>query len=185
MNLNFATTLTITRIIFIPLIILFFLYDNGSYRNISAYIFLIASITDYFDGLVARKFNQITTFGTFLDPIADKLLVVISIILLLTIFNSLIFLLSAIIIVSREFLVIAIRQRLAELKSSIPIKVNNLGKVKTVFQMISLFLLLHTNFLFGFTNLHMIGLILLVISSILTVISFIYYVRNSWDDILR
>ncbi len=185
MNLNFATILTISRVVFIPLIILFFLYDDGKYRDISSYIFLIASITDYFDGLIARKFNQMTSFGAFLDPIADKLLIVISIILLSTIFSSLIFLLSAIIIVSREFLVIAIRQRLAELKSTISIKVNNLGKVKTGFQMISLFFLLHTNIGIGLTNLHMIGLILLLISSILTVISFIYYVRNSWDDILR
>jgi len=185
MNLNFATILTISRIIFIPLIILFFFYDNGNYRDISSYIFLIALITDYFDGVIARNFNQITAFGAFLDPIADKLLVVISIILLSTTFSSLLFLLPAIIIVSREFLVIAIRQRLAELKSTISIKVNNLGKVKTGFQMISLFFLLHTNVVLGFTNLHMIGLILLLISSILTVISFIYYVRNSWDDILR
>lgn len=185
MNLNLATILTISRIVFIPLIILFFLYGDGKYRNISSYIFFIALITDYFDGLIARKFNQMTPFGAFLDPIADKLLVVISIILLSTTFSSLIFLLSAIIIVSREFLVIAIRQRLAELKSIISMKVNNLGKIKTGFQMISLLFLLHNNIVLGFTNLHMIGLILLLISSILTVISFIYYVRNSWDDILR
>ncbi len=184
MILNLATLLTISRIISIPLIVFFYIFHEGHYRDVSAYIFLIALITDYMDGLIARKFNQMTSFGAFLDPIADKLLVVVSIILLSRSHESLLFLISALIIVCREILVIAIRQRLAELKSDIPIRVNSLGKIKTGFQMISIFFLLHSNILFGFTNLHIIGLLLLFIAAILTVISFIYYVRNSWDDIL-
>ena len=185
MILNFATTLTISRIIFIPLIIFCYVYDNGELRNIAAFIFLLALITDYFDGLIARKFNQETAFGAFLDPIADKLLVVISILLLSSTFDSIFFLIPSLIIVSREFLVIAIRQRLAEIKVTIPLRVNALGKVKTAFQMVSIFILLHPNILFSFINLHMMGLLLLSVAAVLTVISFIYYVRNSWDDILR
>mgnify|MGYP007000313785 len=72
-----------------------------------------------------------------------------------------------------------------EIRALMPIRVNALGKVKTAFQMLSLFLLLHPNIFIGFTNLHTIGLLLLFVAAILTVISFIYYVRNSWDDILR
>ena len=185
MILNFATILTISRIIFIPIIVFCYIYDDGELRNIAAFIFLLALITDYFDGLVARKFKQETPFGAFLDPIADKLLVVITILLLSRSFDSILFLLPALIIISREFLVIAIRQRLAEIKVSIPIKVNTLGKIKTAFQMISLFILLHPNILFSFLNLHTIGLLLLFTAAVLTVISFIYYVRNSWDDILK
>ena len=185
MKLNVATLLTISRIIFIPLIVFFYIYQEGNFRNISAYIFLIALLTDYLDGLIARKFNQMTSFGAFLDPIADKLLVVVSILLLARTYESLLFLIPAIIIISREFLVIAIRQRLAELKGSIPFRVNSLGKIKTGFQMISIFLLLHSNILFGFINLHATGLLLLFIAAVLTVISFIYYVKNSWDDILK
>ena len=186
MILNLATLLTISRIIFIPIIIFCYIYNNGELRNIAAFIFLAALITDYFDGLVARKFNQETPFGAFLDPIADKLLVVITILLLSRTFDSIFFLIPSLIIVSREFLVIAIRQRLAEIKVTIPLRVNTLGKIKTAFQMISLFLLLlHPNILFSFINLHTIGLLLLFIAAALTVISFIYYVRNSWDDILR
>ena len=82
MKLNIATLLTLSRIVFIPVIAFLFIYDNGRYRDISAYIFLLALITDYLDGYVARNFNQTTAFGTFLDPIADKLLVVITIFLL-------------------------------------------------------------------------------------------------------
>jgi CDP-diacylglycerol--glycerol-3-phosphate 3-phosphatidyltransferase len=184
MKLNVATILTISRIVFIPLIVFFFILDDGKYRDISAYIFLLALITDYLDGYVARNFNQTTAFGAFLDPIADKLLVVITIFLLARSLDSIVFILSSLIIISREFLVIAIRQRLAELKSNVPLKVNNLGKIKTGFQMFALFCLLHSNTAFGAINLHIIGILLLFIAAVLTVISFIYYVRNAWDDIL-
>ena len=184
MNLNVATILTISRIAFIPLIVLFFILDDGKYRDISAYIFLLAVLTDYLDGFVARNYNQTTAFGAFLDPIADKLLVVITIFLLARSLDSIIFILSSLIIISREFLVIAIRQRLAELKSNVPLKVNNLGKIKTGFQMAALFGLLHSNTVFGAINLHIFGILLLFIAAVLTVISFIYYVRNAWDDIL-
>ena len=184
MKLNVATILTISRIVFIPLIVFFFILDDGKYRDISAYIFLLALITDYLDGFVARSFNQTTAFGAFLDPIADKLLVVITIFLLARSLDSIIFILSSLIIISREFLVIAIRQRLAELKSNVPLKVNNLGKIKTGFQMFALFSLLHSNTVLGAIDLHIIGILLLFIAAVLTVISFIYYVRNAWDDIL-
>ena len=184
MKFNVATILTISRMVFIPLIVFFFILDDGKYRDISAYIFLLALITDYLDGYVARNFNQTTAFGAFLDPIADKLLVVITIFLLARSLDSIVFILSSLIIISREFLVIAIRQRLAELKSNVPLKVNNLGKIKTGFQMFALFCLLHSNTAFGAINLHIIGILLLFIAAVLTVISFIYYVRNAWDDIL-
>ena len=94
MNLNFATILTISRILFIPLIVFFYIFADGDHRNIAAYIFLLALITDYLDGLIARNFNQTTAFGAFLDPIADKLLVVITIIILSRSIESFIFLLS-------------------------------------------------------------------------------------------
>jgi CDP-diacylglycerol--glycerol-3-phosphate 3-phosphatidyltransferase len=185
MTLNIATLLTLLRITFIPFIVFTYIYNEGKYRDIAAYIFLLALVTDYLDGIIARKFNQVTAFGAFLDPIADKLLVVVTVILLSSSNNSILFLVSALIIVSREFLVIAIRQRLAEIKSSISMKVNSLAKVKTGFQMVSLFLLLHTNIFFNVLNLHILGLLLLFIAAVLTVISFIYYVRNSWSDIIR
>ena len=185
MILNVATILTISRIIFIPGIAFCYIYNNGELRNLAAFIFLLALVTDYFDGLIARKFNQETPFGAFLDPIADKLLVVVTILLLSRTFDSIFFLIPSLIIVSREFLVIAIRQKLAEIRVLVPMRVNNLGKVKTAFQMTSLFLLLHPNIFISFINLHTIGLLLLFIAAVLTVISFIYYVRNSWDDILR
>ena len=94
MILNIATILTISRIIFIPIIIFCYIYSNGDLRNIAAFIFLLALITDYLDGLVARKFNQETPFGAFFDPIADKLLVVVTILLLSRTFDSILFLIA-------------------------------------------------------------------------------------------
>ena len=184
MKLNIATLLTISRIAFIPVIVFLFIFHDGKYRDIAAYIFLLALITDYLDGYIARNYNQTTAFGTFLDPIADKLLVVITIFLLARSFDSFVFILSSLIIISREFLVIAIRQRLAEVKTSIPLRVNNLGKIKTGFQMSALFFLIHSNIELIYINLHILGLLLLFIAAVLTVISFIDYVRNAWDDIL-
>ena len=99
MKLNVATILTISRIAFIPLIALLFIWEDGKYRDISAYIFLLALVTDYLDGYVARNFNQTTAFGAFLDPIADKLLVVITIFLLARSIDSIIFILSSLIII--------------------------------------------------------------------------------------
>lgn len=185
MKINFATSLTLSRIFFIPLIIFFYLYSDGIYRNYSSYFFLLALISDYLDGIVARNFNQVTAFGTFLDPIADKLLVVITILLLAQTMNSLYFLIPAIIIISREFLVIAIRQRLAELRSKVSLRVTNISKIKTTFQMLALFLLLHQDIFYNFISLHLIGIFLLCVAAFLTVISFIYYVRNSWNDIIK
>ena len=183
MILNIPTILTIIKSL-IPLIVILYTYQNGLYRDLSAYVFLLALLTDYFDDL-SQEFNQTTSFGAFLDPIADKLLIVITIILLGRDHESLLFLLSSLIIVSREFLVIAIRQRLAEIKSSAIMRVNALSKIKTAFQMISLLFLLHSNIVNSYMNLHIIGLLLLFIAAILTVVSFIYYVRNAWSDIIE
>ena len=85
-------------------------------RKLAALFFLIASITDYLDGFIARKLGQQTNFGEFLDPIADKLLVISMLVLLITENNEIIFVVPALIIITREFLVISMRQRLAELE---------------------------------------------------------------------
>ena len=152
---NLPNILTILRIILIPIILLLIVLDTNNTNFLALAGFIIASLSDYLDGYLARKYNFTSNFGTMLDPIADKLLVVVTILLLSRTFNSMLFLVPSLIIISREFLVIAIRQRLAEIKVTIPLRVNTLGKIKTAFQMISLFLLLlHPNILFSFINLH-------------------------------
>ena len=176
--------ITFVRIILIPIILYLLFSDNSNVVLIAGLLFIVSSISDYFDGYLARTLNQSSKLGTLLDPIADKLLVVITIFLLAGSLDSTIFIMSSLIIISREFLVIAIRQRLAELKTNASLKVNNLGRIKTGFQMSALVFLLHSNIEFAYINLHIIGIILPLIAAILTVLSFIYYVRNAWDDIL-
>lgn len=181
---NIPNILTILRIFFIPLIIYLF-FSSGDYnRLLSALVFLFASITDYFDGYFARAMKQQTNFGEFLDPIADKMLVITMLVLLVSENNDLLFVIPAIIIISREFLVIAIRQRLAEINNNHKLKVLFISKIKTGFQLTSLFFLLYKDSIFGF-NSYIFGVYLLQVASILTIISFIYYVRMSWNAIIK
>ena len=181
---NIPNILTIIRIFFIPLIIYLFFFSGEYSRLLAALVFLFASITDYFDGYFARLMKQQTNFGEFLDPIADKMLVITMLVLLVSENNDLLFVLPVIIIISREFLVIAIRQRLAEIDSNHKLKVLFVSKIKTGFQLTSLFFLLYKDSIFGF-NSYLFGVYLLQIASILTIISFIYYVRMSWNAIIK
>ncbi len=183
MYLNIANSLSLFRILVIPIMIYLFLSGDSTNRMLASLIFLIAIITDYLDGLVARSMNQQTQFGEFLDPVADKLLVIIILLLLITENNETNFILPSIIIVIREFLVVAIRQRLAELGNKGTLQVTYVSKVKTAIQMISLLLLLYKEPILNIDTYH-IGVIFLQLASILTLISFIYYVKKSWNAII-
>ena len=142
MKFNIANSLTLTRILLIPLIVFLFLLNEESYRPLIFFLFLLATITDYLDGFFARYMKQVTSFGEFLDPVADKLLVIITLILLITENQDILFLVPVLIIITREFLVIAIRQRLAEVGENIKLSVLLISKIKTTIQLISLLLLL-------------------------------------------
>jgi len=184
MKFNLPNSLTLLRIILIPLIIFLFISGDDSNRFLVFILFLIASITDYLDGFFARYMKQQTNFGEFLDPIADKLLVIITLILLISENQDIIFLTSTLIIVTREFLVIAIRQRLAELGENIKISVLLISKIKTALQLISLLFLLYKFPILGY-DVYLFGTILLQVSAILTLISFFYYVKKSWNVIIK
>ncbi len=181
---NVPNFLTVIRILFIPIIIYLFFIDGEYSRLLAALVFLFASVTDYFDGYFARLMKQQTNFGEFLDPIADKMLVITMLVLLVSENSDLLFVIPVLIIISREFLVIAIRQRLAEINSNHKLKVLLISKIKTGLQLTSLFFLLYKNNILGF-NSYLFGVYLLQIASILTIISFIYYVRMSWSAIIK
>ena len=184
MKFNLPNSLTLLRIILIPLIVFLFISGDDSNRFLVFILFLIASITDYLDGFFARYMKQQTSFGEFLDPIADKLLVIITLVLLISENQDIIFLTSTLIIVTREFLVIAIRQRLAELGENIKISVLLISKIKTALQLISLLFLLYKFPILGY-DVYLFGAILLQVSAILTLISFFYYVKKSWNVIIK
>ena len=184
MKFNIPNCLTLLRLLLIPVIVLLFLSANESNRFIVFILFLVASITDYLDGFFARYMKQQTNFGEFLDPIADKLLVITTLMLLVSENNNIFFLIPVLIIVSREFLVIAIRQRLAELGEHTKLSVLLISKIKTAIQLISLLLLLYKYPFMGY-EIYDYGTYLLQIASLLTLISFFYYVKKSWNVIIK
>ena len=182
--MNISNILTIIRIAIIPIIVLCIYLKNPYFGWIAFILFCLAGITDYFDGYLARLRNEVTNFGTFLDPIADKLLVISMLVLLITENNEIVFVIPALIIISREFLIISMRQRLAELRVQQKIKVLKISKFKTALQFISILLLLYKSDVFGY-HIYALGIYALQIASVLTVISFFYYVKNSWDVIIK
>ena len=179
MILNIPNNLTLLRIALIPcLILVFYLSDDtlSAYqKNLTAtLIFLFAAITDWLDGYLARRLNQTSDFGAFIDPVADKLIVIAALILLVELgrVESIV----AFIIIAREFTISSLREWMARLGKSEGIAVAFIGKFKTTMQMIAiLFLLYYENILF--IPVAVIGKILIYIAALLTMISMIYYLK--------
>ena len=141
--MTFANQLTLLRIILIPLFVVIFYLPVPWAHLACAVIFAVAAITDWLDGFVARKYNQSTAFGAFLDPVADKLMVAISLLLLVSIHHdSAWFVAAAAIIVGREIVISALREWMAELGQSSSVAVSFIGKIKTTLQMIAILVLL-------------------------------------------
>lgn len=176
MILNVPNSLTLLRIIAIPLVIFVYYSPIKNAGEIAAIIFAIAGITDWFDGYLARKLNQTSQFGAFLDPVADKLMVAAVTIIVVENFGGLWLALAAVIIIGREITISALREWMAALGKSNKVKVSYLGKVKTTVQMFALFFLLFEQPIFGLPT-FAIGFWLILIASILTLWSMIVYIR--------
>ncbi len=141
--MTFANQLTLLRIILIPLFVVIFYLPVPWAHLACAVIFAVAAITDWLDGYVARKYDQSTAFGAFLDPVADKLMVAISLLLLVSIHHdSAWFVAAAAVIVGREIVISALREWMAELGQRSSVAVSFIGKIKTTLQMIAILLLL-------------------------------------------
>ena len=179
MIFNIPNNLTLLRIALIPcLILVFYLSDTtlSPYDKnlIATFIFLFAAITDWLDGYLARRLNQTSEFGAFIDPVADKLIVIAALILLVELgrVESII----AFIIIAREFTISSLREWMAMLGKSGSIAVAFIGKLKTTMQMIAiLFLLYHENILFF--PIALMGKLLIYIAALLTIISMVYYLK--------
>lgn len=166
--------LTISRILIAPIVVIpLFISDSALSHRIATILFLFASITDFFDGYLARIWSIQSEFGKFLDPIADKLL--ISTIIVTLVYFQKIYVIPAIAIICREILVSGLREFLATLRIDIP--VSNLAKIKTAMQMISIFLLLLGNKGSGFSFIDTLGNIIIWITAILTIFTGYIYLR--------
>ncbi|GAB6183386.1 CDP-diacylglycerol--glycerol-3-phosphate 3-phosphatidyltransferase [Thermodesulfovibrio hydrogeniphilus] len=171
---NLPTSLTIIRILIIPLFIL----EAPFNPQVGAFLFFIASLTDFLDGYLARKFKQITKLGIILDPIADKLLVITALIILVDIGRVAAWI--ATVIILREFIITTMR--FYALSRGIVIPAETAGKIKTVLQMLSILFLLIADEIFGI-DLFDIGTILLYIATALAVYSGIQYIMNFWRNL--
>jgi len=182
MPLNVPNLVTWLRIIMIPLIIgVFYLPDAWlSYtgKNVSACaIFVLAALSDWLDGYLARALNQMSAFGAFLDPVADKLVVAAALIMLVQLER--VEPVIALIIIGREIAISALREWMAKLGQSGSVAVAYIGKVKTVSQMVAIPLLLFHDDLFAVLNTQWLGTILINVAAVLTVISMLHYLRRA------
>lgn len=181
---NLPNILTLFRIALIPIIIAVFYMPWEWHHIASAAIFAVAAGTDWLDGYLARRLNQFTPFGAFLDPVADKLIVAAALILLLETHPSPVFALPALVIISREIVISALREWMAELGSRTSVAVSYVGKIKTALQMIAIGVLLAVD-----PIVHpvwdQIGIFLLYIAAILTLWSMVIYLKAAWPELSR
>ena len=175
--------MTWTRIIAIPLIVgVFYLNIAAAERNmIATVMFIVFAATDWLDGYLARKLNQTSAFGAFLDPVADKILVCASLLVLVHLQRADVFV--ALIIIGREIAISALREWMALIGATRSVAVHMLGKIKTTVQMVAIPFLLFDGTLFGAIDTHLWGSWLIWISAILTVWSMIYYLKKAIPEI--
>jgi CDP-diacylglycerol--glycerol-3-phosphate 3-phosphatidyltransferase len=177
---NIAIFLTWFRIAAIPLIaFVFYLPPSKWMHPLACVVFTIAGLTDWLDGYLARRLNLTSKFGAFLDPVADKLMVTTTLVIIVQADPRIIIALVAAIIIGREFTISALREWMAELGARNVVAVSGFGKLKTILQMVGLGMMLWTYPLYGIP-IYEIGMSLLIISAGLTMYSMFIYIRAAW-----
>jgi CDP-diacylglycerol--glycerol-3-phosphate 3-phosphatidyltransferase len=181
---NIANSLTLFRVLLIPLMVLTFYIPTGWAHVAAAAFFSVAAITDWLDGLVARKWQMESRFGAFLDPVADKMMVAVALILVATEHGGALVGIPAAVIIMREIFISALREWMAELGKRASVAVSLLGKLKTAVQMVALLLLIiYTPNYFSSHVVLYSGYVCLYFSTILTLWSMFVYIRLAWADL--
>jgi len=177
------TLMTWARIVAIPLIVGVFYapFDPASRNTIAALLFIVFAATDWLDGFLARKLNQASAFGAFLDPVADKFLVCASLLVLVHLGRVDVFV--ALIIIGREIAISALREWMAQIGASKSVAVHMPGKLKTTVQMVAIPFLLFDGKLFGVIDTHQWGVVLIWVAAVLTVWSMVYYLQKALPEI--
>ncbi|MFZ9676954.1 MAG: CDP-diacylglycerol--glycerol-3-phosphate 3-phosphatidyltransferase [Quisquiliibacterium sp.] len=177
---NLPNLLTWLRMLAIPLLVaVFFLpVEHRTVNVVATTIFIVAAITDWFDGWLARKLGQTSAFGAFLDPVADKLLVCAALVMLVELQR--VEALVAVIIIGREIAISALREWMAQIGARTSVAVHSLGKFKTVAQLVAIPMLLFDAHLFGLIDCRVAGSWLIYIAALLTLWSMFYYLRRAW-----
>jgi len=178
--MNLPNILTLSRILMIPVFVVLFYVPFTWHFVMSAAVFALAAGTDWLDGFLARRLDQSTPFGAFLDPVADKLMVAVALALLIEEYNAAWLTLPAITIIGREVVISALREWMAEMGKRGSVAVSYIGKVKTVAQMVAILLLLGNEP--GRPGAD-VGVVLLYLAAVLTLWSMIMYLRAAWPDL--
>ncbi len=184
MNLNAPILLTFLRIALIPVLVVCFYLPTSWSNELAVVVFVTAAVTDWADGFLARRWDQLSDFGAFLDPVADKLMVAVALVLLVERNPTPLFALAAAVIIGREIVISALREWMAEMGERGRVKVSNVGKVKTIFQMVAISMLLYQDSLWGIP-VYFIGEILLYLAAGLTLWSMWVYLASAWPIMVR
>ncbi len=180
--MNIPNWLTVIRIITIPVLVVIYYLPVPWAHLAAALLFVFAALTDWLDGYLARHLQQGTRFGAFLDPVADKLIVAVALVLIVAEMGSAYIAIPAAIIVGREIVISGLREWMAEIGKRTSVAVSRMAKIKTVVQMLSLiFLLWYTPH--SLILIKIVGVILLYIAAALTLWSMIMYLRTAWPDL--
>ena len=179
MQLTWPTILTLFRIALLPVMVIVFYIPFRGANVTAALIFLLAAITDWLDGYIARRYNMWSAFGAFLDPVADKLMVAVTLFLLVQENPTPLLAVTSAVIVGREITISALREWMAEIGERTRVKVAALGKIKTVMQIVAIEVLLYQHDLEGLRLFHA-GETLLVIAAAMTIWSAFEYLRAAW-----
>ncbi|MEO6408029.1 MAG: CDP-diacylglycerol--glycerol-3-phosphate 3-phosphatidyltransferase [Burkholderiaceae bacterium] len=183
MFFNLPTLLTWARIVSIPLVVGVFYMDlNAPAQNlIATVLFIVVALTDWADGFLARKLNMTSSFGAFLDPVADKFLVVAA--LLILVHLGRLHALVALVIIGREIAISALREWMAQIGASRSVAVHVVGKLKTVVQMVAIPFLLYHGTIFGVIDTQVWGTVLIYLSAVFTIWSMVYYLQKALPEI--
>lgn len=181
--MNIPNILTLMRMGLIPIFVFVYYMDSRDAHLYATIIFFIAGISDWFDGYLARKLNQQSDLGAFIDPLADKLMVVVALIVLVAEYSDNHWLLaSTIIIIAREIFVSSLREWMSSLGKSSIVEVSFAGKAKTFAQLWALGFLIYQEDLYGLP-VFTIGLVLIVWAAVLTLYSMLSYLTSAWKTI--
>ncbi|MBM4215056.1 MAG: CDP-diacylglycerol--glycerol-3-phosphate 3-phosphatidyltransferase [Gammaproteobacteria bacterium] len=182
MLLTVPNVLTWMRIFSIPVVVVLFYMPFPWSDPAAGALFALAGITDSLDGYFARKYGQTSRLGAFLDPVADKLIVVVALVLLVSKDTRLIVVLPAIVIIGREIAISALREWMAEIGQRTKVAVSPLGKIKTIVQIVGLSMML-IRWDVWILPTYQVGLVLTVIAAVLTLVSAVDYLRAAWPDL--
>ncbi|TNF98440.1 MAG: CDP-diacylglycerol--glycerol-3-phosphate 3-phosphatidyltransferase [Gammaproteobacteria bacterium] len=177
--MNLPTWLTLLRILLIPVLIIVFYSTIPGSRMLSALVFIVASLSDWLDGFLARRMSLTSRFGEFLDPVADKLMVAAALIILLQDHPTFWLMLPTVVIIGREITISALREWMAEIGKRTHVAVSIIGKFKTATQMIAIILLLYRDPIMDFP-VYQAGMLMLYIAAALTLWSMINYLSAAW-----